>query len=345
MNGKRFVTGAAAAAALALLWINAAPSSSHEGVIPVPPGTGAGQVVQRLVSDGQLRSPRWFRFLLKATGADRRLKAGSYAVEKGDSAWALARRLAAGRSVAVRVTVPEGWTAEKIADRLGALGVCGRDAFLAAVSSASAEGFLFPDTYDFDAYMSADKVRDAMMARFAAAWREAVAASSGALVAVQTSTASPRGDRVRLAFGESGRPDGWWSCRAVVTLASIIEREGGRGEERRFVAAVYHNRLRKGMRLEADPTVQYALGRWKERLLFRDLEVNSPYNTYRRAGLPPGPIGNPGLEAIKAALAPAPVPYLYFVADEEGGHRFSAVYADHLKNVRDRNLRLHRRAS
>ncbi|TAK93012.1 endolytic transglycosylase MltG, partial [Patescibacteria group bacterium] len=304
----------------------------HDGTLAVPPGSTAAQVVRRLTDDGQVRSVRWFRLLLRTAGVDRHLRTGMYRIDRGLSAWGIVRRLASGRSVTIKVTIPEGWTADKIADRLEAAGVCGRDAFLAAVSSAAAEGFLFPDTYDFDPYIPPERARDVMIGRFSSAWRAAVSSST----AVEMSTVSARLDRVRVGAR-------WWTCAEVVTLASIVEREGGRAGERSSVAAVYHNRLKKRMRLEADPTVQYALGRWKERLLYRDLDVDSPYNTYRRYGLPPGPIGNPGAEAIRAALFPAPDPVLYFVADDGGGHRFSVTYGEHLRNVRERNRRLHRK--
>jgi UPF0755 protein len=155
-----------------------------------------------------------------------------------------------------------------------------------------------------------------------------VEASSESLRGVELSTVSARLDRVRLADGRR------WSARDVVTLASIVEREGGRPAERAMIAAVYQNRLKKRMHLDADPTVQYALGQWKDRLLYRDLEVDSPYNTYKVYGLPPGPIGNPGLEAIRAVLTPAKSPALYFVADDAGGHVFSVSFSEHLRNVR-----------
>lgn len=324
---RRWTAAAAGAPLLFLLWLNGAPWGAQEAVIPVPPGSTAAGVVRRLTEGGQIRSVRWFRFLLRLTGADRRLKAGLYPIGRGDSAWTIVRTLSRGRGVTIRVTVPEGWTADRIAERLEAAGICGRGDFSAAVSSVSAEGFLFPDTYEFDPYISAARARDAMAARFVVAWREAVAVSSASLRGVDISTISATLDRVRF-------PDGrWWTVREVVTLASIVERESSRPDELALVAAVYHNRLKKKMRLEADPTVQYALGRWKERLLYRDLEVNSPYNTYRRYGLPPGPIGNPGSGALRAVMAPAEVPFLYFVADGEGGHRFSATYPQHVREV------------
>lgn len=322
MNLRALLAGMGLAPAVFLLWLNSAPSSSHEGTAAVPPGTPASQVVRLLAEDGQIRSTRWFRLLLRFSGTDRRLRAGVYKVEKGTSAWGIVRLLSSGRGITIKVTIPEGWTADKIADRLEALGVCGRDPFLAAVSSTAAEGFLFPETYEFPPYLAPAQVRGIMVDHFEETWKSLVPGGS---------LSGP----VQI----GGRP---WTVLEVVTLASIVEREGGRPEELPLIAAVYHNRLTKRMRLEADPTVLYALGRWKERLLYRDLEVDSPYNTYRRSGLPPGPIGNPGRLALQAVLAPAPVPFLYFVADDAGGHLFAVTYSEHLKNVRDRNRRLRR---
>jgi len=323
------VGAAVLAPALFLAWLNGAPATSRDGAVSVPPGAAAGAIVRRLAEDGQVRSERWVRFLLRVTGAGRRLRVGLYPVAKGDSAWGLVRTLARGKSLTVRVTVPEGWPAARIGERLEAQGVCGKDAFLTVVSSAAAEGFLFPDTYEFDPFISAERAANLMLAHFGRSWREAVESSSESLRGVELSTVSVRLDRVRLADGRR-----WWSARDVVTLASIVEREGGRPEERPLIAAVYHNRLKKRMHMDADPTVQYALGEWKGRLLYRDLEVDSPYNTYKVYGLPPGPIGNPGLEAIRAVLKPAKSPALYFVADDAGGHVFSVNFSEHLRNVR-----------
>lgn len=316
-----------AAAALLLLaffavhfLFNAAPRGAAGGTAAVPPGSTAAQLARRLHQDALTRSERWMRGMLRLTGADRRLRVGLYPVDPGESAFGIAWRVARGRSLTVRVTIPEGWTSDKIAERLEALNVCPAADFRAAVSSAAAEGFLFPDTYAMDPYVTGARARDAMTARFDDVWREETAdleARRGP---------SPRGDAVRA----GGR---WWTAAEIVTLASIVEREGGPEAERAMVAAVYHNRLRKGMRLEADPTVLFALGRWKERLLYRDLEVDSPYNTYRRAGLPPGPIGSPGRASLRAALRPAEGPWLYFVAAEGGGHAFAASFAEHRRNV------------
>jgi UPF0755 protein len=176
------------------------------------------------------------------------------------------------------------------------------------VPTLTLEGYLFPATYTFpDGTTARDAVRQ-MVTRFEQAWRPEWNA--------------------RLQTLALRRHD-------AMTLASIVEREAVRPEERPVIAAVYYNRLRKGMRLEADPTIQYALGRHTARVLYRDLDIASPYNTYRRTGLPPGPIGSPGAPSIAAAVNPADVPYLYFVAMPDQHHEFRTTYAEHLIAVRE----------
>jgi len=217
------------------------------------------------------------------------------------------------------VTVVEGWELGQIAPQLArTLGVprdsvdaAARDTALLArldVPTPTLEGYLFPATYIFPDGTTAREAVHQMVARFEKAWRPEWNAQLQAI-------ALKRHD--------------------AVTLASIVEREAVRPEERSVIAAVYYNRLRKGMRLEADPTVQYALGRHTTRVLYRDLDVESPYNTYRRTGLPPGPIGSPGAPSMAAAVAPAKVPYLYFVAMPDGHHEFRTTFADHLLAVRN----------
>jgi UPF0755 protein len=176
------------------------------------------------------------------------------------------------------------------------------------VPTPTLEGYLYPATYTFQEGTSARAAVREMVGGFERAWRPEW---------------NPRLQTLAL------------SRHDVVTLASIVEREAVKPEERPVIAAVYYNRLKKGMRLEADPTIQYALGRHTARVLYRDLEIDSPYNTYRRSGLPPGPIGSPGAPSIAAATQPANVPYLFFVAHPDGHHEFRTTYAEHLVAVRE----------
>jgi UPF0755 protein len=196
-----------------------------------------------------------------------------------------------------------------------------------APGAPSLEGFLFPATYQFPRHQPGEKIAEVMVRRFREAWAQSVRAH-----------AADGGGAKRL--GPLG----------VVTLASLVEKETGVPEERALVASVFANRLHAGMPLDCDPTVIYALilaGRYNGRLLLPDLRVDSPYNTYRRRGLPPGPIANPGEASLRAALDPAPEKWLYFVATGDGGHVFSRTLAEHNRNVaryRQREAQLKRAA-
>jgi UPF0755 protein len=176
------------------------------------------------------------------------------------------------------------------------------------VPTPTLEGYLFPATYTFAEGTTPRAAVAQMVARFESAWK-------------------PEWNE-RLQALAMSRHD-------AMTLASIVEEEARRPEERPVIAAVYLNRLRKGMRLQADPTVQYLLPRHTARVLYRDLEIDSPYNTYRRAGLPPGPIGSPGAPSIEATLHPANVPYLFFVAHPDGHHEFRTTFAEHARAIQE----------
>jgi UPF0755 protein len=291
----------------------------------VPQGATAVKVAGALEESGRIRSRAWFLWLTNARRANARLHAGVYRIRAGQSAWSILNDMIGGQTRKVSVTVPEGWASWQIAQRLEARGVCGADAFKAAVATAAAEGYLFPETYHLDEGLPAGLVVNVMRAQFEEVWRGVWSA------AVSSSTVQGDGAGDVRFLGRS------WTRHEVVTLASLVEREARRPDERALISAVYHNRLKKRMLLEADPTVQYALGYWKSRVVFRDLETDSPYNTYRRRGLPPGPICSPGRAALAAALAPAPVDYLYFVADVSGGHHFSSTFAEHSAKVRQWN--------
>src|SRR5207248_944793 len=212
------------------------------------------------------------------------------------------------------VTVPEGYMIAQIEPLLSAKLALPPDSIRAAVSDTAVlhrldiptptvEGYLFPDTYFFPPGTAARAAVAAMVRRFEQRWRPEWTA---------------RLDTIKL------------SRHDIVTLASIVESEAKRPEERPVIAAVYWNRLRRGMLLQADPTVQFALPQHQTRLMKKHLSVQSPYNTYRFAGLPPGPIGAPGVASIRAALYPADVPYLYFVAYPDGHHEFRVKLEQHL---------------
>ncbi|MBI4055110.1 MAG: endolytic transglycosylase MltG [Elusimicrobia bacterium] len=270
----------------------------------VPAGAGAQEVADILVRAQVLRRPTPLRMASRLLGLDRRLQAGIYSFRTEESLWRVLLALYRGEMFLLKVTVPEGWRATQIAERLEKMGVCEATPFLILVRKLRLEGFLFPTTYHFGVGASAEKVVEAMRGELERNWTGAMR-------------------RRALELG--------WGLREALTLASIIEREAVLREEMPLISGVYHNRLRIAKPLEADPTVQYALGYWKRGLSYGDLKVESGYNTYRSSGLPPGPICSPGIQAIRAALWPASTQALYFVADNTGGHTFHRTYREHLQ--------------
>jgi len=297
----------AGAAALALLLAGAWAVRPGAPVrVEVPGGLGARKTAELLGSKGVVQSVFVFRVLLKVTGLDRHLKPGSYTLRKREWPTVVARKLTLGLTDDMKVTIPEGFMASQIAERLEKAGIVDGAEFLAVVAKRKLEGKLFPSTYQFPPGYGAEKAASAMEDEFqrqiGAAW----------------AAAAPR---PQLSFEEA------------LTLASIVEREAVLKQERPIIAAVYLNRLKKRMPLQADPTVQYALnlGYWKKGLTRSDLQTPSAYNTYIRRGLPPGPICSPGLESFKGVLDPAKTSALYFVADMTGGHLFSETNEEHSK--------------
>lgn len=336
MNGRLLRVGGGLLLGVALLafgtafWLNLPPADSRGGLVEIPAGASARVIARELKTDGHVRSSFWLEVLARFLRADQKLKAGAYRIPAHQRADKILRALILGRGATVRVTFPEGFAVWQMADRLNALGICHAMDFL--TQATPWEGFLFPDTYFFDPGSSPAEPLRTLRERFNDEW-QTVIRSAVDLKTVRLIPGTPTpvdGDPEGTFCLADGRR---WTVRQAVTMASLIERETSRQEERVLVSAVYHNRLKKHMRLECDPTVQYALGGWKNPLYKKDLMVDSPYNTYRRFGLPPGPIASPGRDSLAAALAPAPVDYLYFVSDGAGGHQFSSSYEDHQRAV------------
>ncbi len=297
----------AAAAALGLALVGAwAVKPGAPMRVDVPEGLGARQTAELLGAKGAVQSVFVFRVLLKITGFDRHLKPGTYTLRRHEWPTVVARKLTLGLTDDLKITIPEGFMASQIAERLEKAGIVDAGEFMAAVKKRGLEGRLFPSTYHFPPGYGADRTIAMMQAEFD---REIGAAYTAA----------------------SPKPE--LSLEQALALASIVEREAVLKQERPVIAAVYLNRLVKKMRLQADPTVQYALGtgQWKKGLTRADLQLESPYNTYVHFGLPPGPICSPGLESFKAVLTPAKTAALYFVADTTGGHMFSETNEEHSK--------------
>jgi UPF0755 protein len=277
--------------------------------VEIPAGLSARQTAELLGREGVVDSVFVFRVFIKLTGFDRQLKPGAYTLRVRELPTVIVRKLTLGLTDDIKVTIPEGFMASQIAERLAKAGVItDAGAFQRHADSKRLEGRLFPSTYHFPPRYPPEKAAAVMTAEFERQIGAAYAA------------ASPRPEL---------------SLEQALTLASIVEREAVLKQERPIIAAVYLNRLKTKMPLQADPTVQYALGReegaWKKGLTRSDLQLPSPYNTYARRGLPPGPICSPGLESFLGVLNPTKTAALYFVADTMGGHLFSETNEEHSK--------------
>jgi UPF0755 protein len=281
----------------------------------VPAGAGFGAVTDTLAEREIIRYPTLFRIYARWQGTDRAVKPGVYEVQRGIAWGDLLERMVRGDVVRLTLTLPEGWTIQQIVPRLAEASGEPADSLLHTLLSQEAaerydvpgptlEGYLYPATYIFPVGASADQMVRAMAGRYRQLWTEA-----------------RRARAEELGMNE----------REIVTLASIVEKEARAWGERDTIAAVFHNRLRINMPLQADPTVQYALGVHQARLLYAHIDevADHPYNTYRRRGLPPGPIASPSTGAIDATLNPVQVDFLYFVARPNGTHVFTRSLAEH----------------
>jgi UPF0755 protein len=292
---------------------------ASDGVyVDIPHGASQRTISRLLAESGVVRSRIAFELLCRQRGR-RTLEAGEYFFDHPVTAFDVYDAIANGRVFVKEFAIPEGFTMFDIADLAAKEGFLSRDEFLAAArdpspirdvapDAPSLEGFLFPATYEFPRHMTGKNMTSAMLKKFRQEW---------------------------LTLPVDGTPP-HQSIREVVTLASLVERETPRPEERPHVAGVFENRLRIGQPLQCDPTVAYALtlaGAYTGKLGGGDLHFASPYNTYKNRGLPPGPIANPGEAALRAALDPPPTDDLYFVANTEGGHFFSKTLEEHNRNV------------
>jgi UPF0755 protein len=290
--------------------------------VSIEPGSSVTTIARQLSDAGIIAYPEKFRRLARLHGRDTAVKAGEYTLSPAMTPNEVLTVLVSGNTRLRRFTVPEGYTMRQIAAALEQAGVTRASRFLAAatdpvrarqagIKADTLEGYLFPDTYHFSKDTAADVVIAAMLDRFAAvfdpSWHE-------------------RARRMGL------------SVHQVVTLASIIEKETGAGAERPLISSVFHNRIQRGMRLESDPTVIYGIDDFDGNLTREHLRRWTPYNTYQISGLPPGPIANPGAEALEAALYPADTDYLFFVSRNDGTHHFSTRLSEHNRAVRKYQL-------
>ena len=310
--------------------VSAPVSNSAKPVrVTIPIGSSAGEVASMLSEAGLVRSSTAFVFTLRMRRESERLKPGEYELRPNMSLVQIIRTLVRGRSASASITIPEGYTIPQIARLLAANRIVNERAFLDAalqqafrfsdmvpVASNSLEGYLFPDTYQFPRRTDCDFVIRGILAVFYDKVQKPLGREIAGSHLDAFLVATPEGD----AHGRK--------LFAVLTLASLVEEEAKTDKDRKLISSVLHNRLRKGMPLQVDATVQYALGGHR-RLYNHDYDTPSAYNTYLYKGLPPGPIASPGLKSITAAMRPARSDYLYYVAGKGGAHIFSRTLEEH----------------
>jgi UPF0755 protein len=307
---------------VAAWWVFYGPNSFSDPavrVVTVSRGDTFGRVVDSLDANGIIRSRGQLEFVGRVVGGTRHLQVGRYEFPSGISNMEIIRVLTTGKgNRLIRVTVAEGLRARAQArlfareigtdsSRFMVLVFDSSFAQSLGIGASNLEGYLLPETYGFHWQQDEQDVVHTLVSAFRSLFT----------------------DSLQERAKELGM-----TPHQVVTLASIVEGEAVLDEEREIIAGVYHNRLRRGMRLEADPTIQYLLPDSPRRVLYSDLRADNPYNTYRNSGLPPGPVGNPGSRSIMATLYPAVHSYLFFVANGRGGHWFTSTYAEHMRYVR-----------
>jgi UPF0755 protein len=289
--------------------------------IVVTKGMTPLEIGRALAGKKLIRNAHGFVLCAKLQGTSRRLIPGEYRLSPTMSLWRIARVIASGERVSRRVTIPEGYTIDQIAEAFAAKGLVDKDEFitiaktrgrdftdvLPLIASENLEGYLFPDTYEASRGDDEENIISMMLANFLRRFRAA-------------KLPDPPGDE--------------YSDYDCLKIASMVEREAKFPDERPIIAGVIYNRLALGKKLQVDATVQYALGKNKAKLLYEDTLVRSPYNTYLYAGLPPTPISNPGIASIRAAYNPAETGYLYYFALKDGSHHFSRTYEQHLEAQR-----------
>jgi UPF0755 protein len=314
--------GTCAGAAYVLSSRMRAPFQGHSGdqLVQILPGEGTRAIGERLTSAGVVSDALTFRLALRVSGQARRLQAGEYRFDRPMSMLEVIDKIARGDVDLHSITFPEGLRIAEMAAIFEAQGFGPASAFASAAADPTPiraidpdapdlEGYLFPDTYALPRRVPAGRVIDAMVARFLEVLTPELRAAAAARNL---------------------------SVRQLVTLASIVEKETGREDERRLVAAVFANRLKRGMGLQSDPTVIYAMqraGTYGGNLRRDDLQMASPYNTYRYPGLPPGPIAAPGKASLEAVANPDEADYVYFVSRNDGSHAFARTLQEHNRNV------------
>ena len=300
-----------------------ASPNAADTVITIPAGQSFNQTTAALAKAHIIKDPIKFKIVARLKGYDKKLQAGQYELSAALSPIQILKKVVQGDVKLYKLTVPEGLNLYQIAIRVDAAGFAPKSSFIAAATDAefarqqgleadTFEGYLFPETYFFPKNVAVKKILSTMVNRF----RQ-----------IFNSTWQQRAQQ--LGF----------STHQIVILASIIEKETGAPFERPLISSVFHNRLNKKMRLESDPTVIYGLKNFDGNLKRKHLETPTPYNTYKRSGLPAGPIANPGKDSLQAALYPADTKFIYFVSKKDQTHQFSTNFKDHHRAVQKYQLR------
>ncbi|MGM0440920.1 MAG: endolytic transglycosylase MltG [Elusimicrobiota bacterium] len=283
----------------------------------VKPGMNANQIVKRMKDKNIINYPNIFLGILKYFFDANKIQAGNYRVSLKSDYFSLAKKLTDGPNVFTQVSIPEGFTTEQIAVRLENREIIkSRKDFINLVEKKDLRGFLFPETYKFTKNTSKERIISAMVTQFNKNFKKAF---------------SGKGD-----YEERLKKLGY-TKKEIIILASLVEKEARVSRERPIISAIFHKRLKKNIYLESCASILFALGKHRRSLTYKDLEINSPYNTYKNPGLPPTPICNPGLDSIKAALYPADTEYLFFFTRGDGTHIFSETYEEHLEKQKKFN--------
>ncbi len=296
-----------------LLYTLFSTSTEYE-IFEIKSGMNARHVADIIYQKDIIRFPRLFLLIFRLTGDAGEIQAGSYKIPVDINYIALINKLTSGPNVFTKITIPEGYTTEQIAKQLKDKKIIkDKEYFVKWVEEKDLRGFLFPETYMFSENTPVTEILTVMVEQFNNSFSIALASKSDS---------------------EKRLEQLGYTKKEIVALASLIEKEARVPEERPIISATFHKRLEKNMYLESCASILFALGEHRSRLIYRDLEVDSPYNTYRNSGLPPTPICNPGLESIKAALYPADTEYMFFFTRGDGSHIFSKTYEEHLERQR-----------
>ncbi len=290
--------------------------------ITIPSNTTSANIAKALSENRLIKSSFVFLLYTRLKGLDGSLKAGDYLLKFNQSTPEIINQLVAGKETCHKLTIPEGYNIKQIADLLSKEKITDQEDFYSQINSGTfdydfladypnvqnkLEGYLYPDTYYFTKGISAHTVIDLMLQRFAEKMQS-------------------------LNYGRRAQEEGF-TLHQALTIASMVEKEAKSAKERPIIAGVIKNRLRGNMPLQVDATIQFALGRQEPKIYYKDLKIDSPYNTYRNAGLPPGPIASPGEASLMAAVSPVKTDYLYYVAKPDGTHAFAKTLQEHIANM------------